>query len=150
MCLCLSILHSPLQVSLPPSFQSISLPYILTPGRDSPLLTPKPFSDLIPGHYPQWSCQEGQANISPEEGSGTQSRRGLPEPLQGHKQSQQGSGVLTSCFLLCQVSPVLGMITGTLILVLVPATKRGHADQLGGQLKARTSWLRDMKALIRK
>lgn len=49
-----------------------------------------------------------------------------------------------------QVSPILGMITGTLILVLVPATKRGHADQLGGQLKARTSWLRDMRALIRK
>ncbi|KAB0363209.1 hypothetical protein FD754_007365 [Muntiacus muntjak] len=48
-----------------------------------------------------------------------------------------------------RVSPILGMITGTLILVLVPATKRGHADQLGGQLKARTSWLRDMKALIR-
>ncbi|XP_062966253.1 sphingosine-1-phosphate transporter SPNS2 [Cynocephalus volans] len=48
-----------------------------------------------------------------------------------------------------RVSPVLGMITGTLILILVPVTKRGHADQLGGQLKARTSWLRDMKALIR-
>ncbi|XP_037664777.1 protein spinster homolog 2 isoform X2 [Choloepus didactylus] len=48
-----------------------------------------------------------------------------------------------------RVSPVLGMITGTLILILVPATKRGHVDQLGGQLKARTSWLRDMKALIR-
>nr|8JHQ_A Chain A, Sphingosine-1-phosphate transporter SPNS2,GlgA glycogen synthase [synthetic construct] len=48
-----------------------------------------------------------------------------------------------------RVSPVLGMITGTLILILVPATKRGHADQLGDQLKARTSWLRDMKALIR-
>ncbi|XP_021094108.1 protein spinster homolog 2 isoform X1 [Heterocephalus glaber] len=48
-----------------------------------------------------------------------------------------------------RVSPVLGMITGTLILILVPATKRGHADQLGGQLKARSSWLRDMKALIR-
>ncbi|EPY90170.1 hypothetical protein CB1_000041005 [Camelus ferus] len=48
-----------------------------------------------------------------------------------------------------RVSPILGMITGTLILFLVPATKRGHADQLGGQLKARTSWLRDMKALIR-
>ncbi|KAL4663131.1 hypothetical protein H8957_014126 [Semnopithecus entellus] len=47
------------------------------------------------------------------------------------------------------VSPVLGMITGTLILILVPATKRGHADQLGDQLKTRTSWLRDMKALIR-
>ncbi|KAM7068430.1 sphingosine-1-phosphate transporter SPNS2 isoform 1-T1 [Molossus nigricans] len=48
-----------------------------------------------------------------------------------------------------RVSPIVGMITGTLILVLVPATKRGHADQLGGQLKAQTSWLRDMKALIR-
>ncbi|XP_060060169.1 sphingosine-1-phosphate transporter SPNS2 isoform X1 [Erinaceus europaeus] len=48
-----------------------------------------------------------------------------------------------------RVSPILGMITGTLILVLVPVTKRGLADQLGGQLKARTSWLRDMKALIR-
>ncbi|XP_023040392.1 protein spinster homolog 2 isoform X1 [Piliocolobus tephrosceles] len=48
-----------------------------------------------------------------------------------------------------RVSPVLGMITGTLILILVPATKRGHADQLGDQLKTRTSWLRDMKALIR-
>ncbi|KAM4843334.1 sphingosine-1-phosphate transporter SPNS2 isoform 1-T2 [Thomomys bottae] len=48
-----------------------------------------------------------------------------------------------------RVSPVLGMITGTLILILVPVTKRGHADQLGAQLKARTSWLRDMKALIR-
>ncbi|KAM8813770.1 sphingosine-1-phosphate transporter SPNS2 isoform 2-T2 [Rhynchonycteris naso] len=48
-----------------------------------------------------------------------------------------------------RVSPIVGMITGTLILVLVPATKRGHADQLGEQLKARTSWLRDMKALIR-
>ncbi|XP_032945161.1 sphingosine-1-phosphate transporter SPNS2 isoform X1 [Rhinolophus ferrumequinum] len=47
-----------------------------------------------------------------------------------------------------RVSPIMGMITGTLILVLVPATKRGHADQLGGQLKARTSWLRDMRALI--
>lgn len=57
---------------------------------------------------------------------------------------------LTWCSLCHQVSPIAGMITGTLILVLVPATKRGHADQLGGQLKARTSWLRDMKALIRK
>ncbi|XP_045343235.1 protein spinster homolog 2 isoform X3 [Leopardus geoffroyi] len=48
-----------------------------------------------------------------------------------------------------RVSPIVGMITATLILILVPATKRGHADQLGGQLKVRTSWLRDMKALIR-
>ncbi|XP_040469614.1 protein spinster homolog 2 isoform X2 [Falco naumanni] len=48
-----------------------------------------------------------------------------------------------------RVSPLLGMITGTLILIFVPAAKRGHVEQLGGQLKARTSWLRDMKALIR-
>nr|XP_055161025.1 sphingosine-1-phosphate transporter SPNS2 isoform X1 [Nyctereutes procyonoides] len=48
-----------------------------------------------------------------------------------------------------RVSPIVGMITGTLILILVPATRRGPADQLGGQLKVRTSWLRDMKALIR-
>ncbi|TFK12841.1 mRNA-capping enzyme [Platysternon megacephalum] len=42
-----------------------------------------------------------------------------------------------------------GMITGTLILIFVPAAKRGNVEQLGGPLKARTSWLRDMKALIR-
>ncbi|XP_010190930.1 PREDICTED: protein spinster homolog 2-like, partial [Mesitornis unicolor] len=48
-----------------------------------------------------------------------------------------------------RVSPVLGMMTGTLILIFVPAAKRGNVEQLGGQLKARTSWLRDMKALIR-
>ncbi|XP_031813175.1 protein spinster homolog 2 [Sarcophilus harrisii] len=49
-----------------------------------------------------------------------------------------------------RVSPVMGMITGTLILLFVPAARRGYAEQLGGQLKARTSWLRDMRALIRK
>ncbi|XP_074153868.1 sphingosine-1-phosphate transporter SPNS2 [Sminthopsis crassicaudata] len=48
-----------------------------------------------------------------------------------------------------RVSPVMGMITGTLILLFVPAARRGHAEQLGGPLKARTSWLRDMRALIR-
>ncbi|XP_054022655.1 sphingosine-1-phosphate transporter SPNS2 isoform X1 [Melanerpes formicivorus] len=48
-----------------------------------------------------------------------------------------------------RVSPLLGMITGTLILIFVPAAKRGNAEQLGAQLKAQTSWLRDMKALIR-
>ncbi|XP_029467950.1 protein spinster homolog 2 isoform X2 [Rhinatrema bivittatum] len=44
-----------------------------------------------------------------------------------------------------RVSPVLGMITGVLILIFVPAAKRGHADQL----KAKSSWIRDMKTLIR-
>ncbi|XP_043850810.1 protein spinster homolog 2 isoform X2 [Dromiciops gliroides] len=48
-----------------------------------------------------------------------------------------------------RVSPVMGMITGTLILLFVPAARRGHVEQLGGQLKARTSWIRDMRALIR-
>uniref|UniRef100_A0A4X2M2Y9 SPNS lysolipid transporter 2, sphingosine-1-phosphate n=1 Tax=Vombatus ursinus TaxID=29139 RepID=A0A4X2M2Y9_VOMUR len=48
-----------------------------------------------------------------------------------------------------RVSPVMGMITGTLILLFVPAARRGHVEQLGGQLKAHTSWLRDMRALIR-
>uniref|UniRef100_A0A8C0GWP1 SPNS lysolipid transporter 2, sphingosine-1-phosphate n=1 Tax=Chelonoidis abingdonii TaxID=106734 RepID=A0A8C0GWP1_CHEAB len=48
-----------------------------------------------------------------------------------------------------RVSPLLGMITGTLILIFVPVAKRGNVEQLGGQLKARTSWLRDMKALLR-
>ncbi|XP_059236004.1 sphingosine-1-phosphate transporter SPNS2 isoform X1 [Mustela nigripes] len=48
-----------------------------------------------------------------------------------------------------RVSPIVGMITGTLILILVPATKRGHADPLGGQVRVHSSWLRDMKALIR-
>ena len=74
----------------------------------------------------------------------------VPLPSAKERQRLWGPGVLTWCTLPRQVSPVLGMISGTLILVLVPATKRGHADQLGGQLKARTSWLRDMKALIRK
>lgn len=45
-----------------------------------------------------------------------------------------------------QVSPVLGMITGSLILIFVPAAKRGHIEQL----KARSSWFRDMKALLKK
>ncbi|MEE6469854.1 hypothetical protein FKM82_008798, partial [Ascaphus truei] len=44
-----------------------------------------------------------------------------------------------------RVSPVLGIITGTLLLIFVPTAKRGHADQL----KARSSWIRDMKALVR-
>lgn len=79
-------------------------------------------------------------------------REGLPALLLlvQQRQSQLGPCVLTWCSLPHQVSPIVGMITGTLILVLVPATKRGHADQLGGQLKARTSWLRDMRALMHK
>ncbi|XP_036789255.1 protein spinster homolog 2 isoform X4 [Oncorhynchus mykiss] len=48
-----------------------------------------------------------------------------------------------------RVSPVLGMTAGTLILFFVPEPKRGHADQLGGRIKHRTSWLCDMKALAK-
>lgn len=46
-----------------------------------------------------------------------------------------------------RVSPVLGITAGTLILMFVPEPKRGSADQMGGRIKARTSWLCDMKAL---
>ncbi|XP_061904461.1 sphingosine-1-phosphate transporter SPNS2 [Entelurus aequoreus] len=48
-----------------------------------------------------------------------------------------------------RVSPVLGMTAGTLILLFVPEPKRGSADQMGGRIKARTSWLCDMKALAK-
>ncbi|KAG7471264.1 hypothetical protein MATL_G00123010 [Megalops atlanticus] len=48
-----------------------------------------------------------------------------------------------------RVSPVLGMTAGTLILFCVPEPKRGSADQLGGNLKARTTWACDMKALAK-
>ncbi|XP_066551398.1 sphingosine-1-phosphate transporter SPNS2 isoform X2 [Amia ocellicauda] len=48
-----------------------------------------------------------------------------------------------------RVSPVMGMTAGSLILFFVPEPKRGHADQLGGRLKARTPWICDMKALAK-
>lgn len=53
-------------------------------------------------------------------------------------------------FAFLQVSPVLGMTAGTLILFFVPEPKRGSADQLGGRLKTRTPWFCDMKALVKK
>ncbi|XP_063313490.1 sphingosine-1-phosphate transporter SPNS2 isoform X2 [Pelobates fuscus] len=43
-----------------------------------------------------------------------------------------------------RVSPVLGIITGTLLLIFVPTSKRGHAEQL----KSRT-WVKDMRDLVR-
>lgn len=49
-----------------------------------------------------------------------------------------------------QVSPVLGITAGTLILVFVPEPKRGSADQVRGRIKSRTSWICDMKALAKK
>uniref|UniRef100_A0A8D3E0I8 SPNS lysolipid transporter 2, sphingosine-1-phosphate n=1 Tax=Scophthalmus maximus TaxID=52904 RepID=A0A8D3E0I8_SCOMX len=48
-----------------------------------------------------------------------------------------------------RVSPVLGITAGTLILLFVPEPKRGSADQMGGRIKTRTSWLCDMKALAK-
>ncbi|KAM6969812.1 sphingosine-1-phosphate transporter SPNS2 [Aplochiton taeniatus] len=47
-----------------------------------------------------------------------------------------------------RVSPLLGIMAGTLILLFVPEPKRGSADQLG-HIKTRTSWLCDMKALAK-
>lgn len=48
-----------------------------------------------------------------------------------------------------RVSPMLGITAGTLILVFVPEPKRGSADQMGGRIRARTSWCCDMKALAK-
>ncbi|XP_031428262.1 protein spinster homolog 2 [Clupea harengus] len=47
-----------------------------------------------------------------------------------------------------RVSPFLGMTAGTLILFLVPEPKRGSAE-LGAKLKTRTSWVCDMRALLK-
>ncbi|XP_061596141.1 sphingosine-1-phosphate transporter SPNS2 isoform X2 [Cololabis saira] len=48
-----------------------------------------------------------------------------------------------------RVSPLLGMTAGTLILLFVPEPKRGSADQMGGRIQARTSWICDMKTLAK-
>uniref|UniRef100_A0A3Q1ATE4 Major facilitator superfamily (MFS) profile domain-containing protein n=1 Tax=Amphiprion ocellaris TaxID=80972 RepID=A0A3Q1ATE4_AMPOC len=48
-----------------------------------------------------------------------------------------------------RVSPLLGITAGTLILLFVPEPKRGSADQMGGRIKTRTSWVCDMKALAK-
>uniref|UniRef100_A0A672L8S8 SPNS lysolipid transporter 2, sphingosine-1-phosphate n=1 Tax=Sinocyclocheilus grahami TaxID=75366 RepID=A0A672L8S8_SINGR len=48
-----------------------------------------------------------------------------------------------------RVSPMLGLIAGTLILIVVPEPKRGIADHITGRIKTRTSWLCDMKALAK-
>ncbi|XP_072231857.1 sphingosine-1-phosphate transporter SPNS2 isoform X1 [Leuresthes tenuis] len=48
-----------------------------------------------------------------------------------------------------RVSPLLGITAGVLILLFVPEPKRGSADQLGGRIKTRTSWVCDMKALAK-
>lgn len=48
-----------------------------------------------------------------------------------------------------RVSPVFGITAGTLILLFVSEPKRGSADQRGGRIRTRTSWLCDMKALAK-
>ncbi|KAM9728091.1 sphingosine-1-phosphate transporter SPNS2 isoform 3-T4 [Menidia menidia] len=48
-----------------------------------------------------------------------------------------------------RVSPLLGITAGALILLFVPEPKRGCADQLRGRIKTRTSWVCDMKALVK-
>uniref|UniRef100_A0A8C7ZAS6 SPNS lysolipid transporter 2, sphingosine-1-phosphate n=1 Tax=Oryzias sinensis TaxID=183150 RepID=A0A8C7ZAS6_9TELE len=48
-----------------------------------------------------------------------------------------------------RVSPPLGITAGALILLFVPEPKRGSADQMGGCMRARTSWICDMKALAK-
>lgn len=42
------------------------------------------------------------------------------------------------------------MTAGILILVFVPEPKRGSVDQSTSNLRTRTSWLCDMKALLKK
>lgn len=48
-----------------------------------------------------------------------------------------------------RVSPFLGMTAGTLILFLVPDPKRGCAEQHGARIKSQTSWVCDMRALLK-
>ncbi|XP_077597112.1 sphingosine-1-phosphate transporter SPNS2 isoform X1 [Stigmatopora nigra] len=48
-----------------------------------------------------------------------------------------------------RVSPVLGITAATLIMLFVPEPKRGSADQKGGRIKTRTSWMCDMKTLAK-
>ncbi|XP_067864050.1 sphingosine-1-phosphate transporter SPNS2 [Heptranchias perlo] len=48
-----------------------------------------------------------------------------------------------------RVTPAMGFTAGTLIILLVPEPKRGAADQHLVQLRASTSWSRDMKAVIK-
>lgn len=52
--------------------------------------------------------------------------------------------------LFSQVSPFLGIAAGTLILVFVPEPKRGTAEQHGARIKSQTTWVCDMKALLKK
>ncbi|KAF4073057.1 hypothetical protein AMELA_G00254500 [Ameiurus melas] len=48
-----------------------------------------------------------------------------------------------------RVSPILGMTAGILILVFVPEPKRGILDKPTSHMGIRTSWVCDMKALLK-
>ncbi|XP_041947742.1 protein spinster homolog 2 isoform X2 [Alosa sapidissima] len=48
-----------------------------------------------------------------------------------------------------RVSPFLGVTAGTLILVFVPEPKRGTVEQHGARFKSQTTWVCDMKALLK-
>ncbi|XP_041053229.1 protein spinster homolog 2-like isoform X2 [Carcharodon carcharias] len=48
-----------------------------------------------------------------------------------------------------RVTPAMGFAAGTLIILLVPEPKRGAAEQHMVQLRASTSWCKDMKAVIK-
>ncbi|KAI5615540.1 protein spinster-like 2 isoform 1 [Silurus asotus] len=48
-----------------------------------------------------------------------------------------------------RVSPVLGMTAGVLILVFVPEPKRGIVDQTASHMRTRTSWICDIRALLK-
>lgn len=45
---------------------------------------------------------------------------------------------------------MLGVTAGILILVFVPEPKRGSVEQSTSNLRTHTSWLCDMKALLKK
>lgn len=95
---------------------------------------------------------EGWEDMSPEEEPGPREGMAGLVPLPSAKERQRlwGPGVLTDAPCSRQVSPILGMITGTLILVLVPATKRGPCRPARGSSRHDVIMARDMKALIRK
>ncbi|XP_072099891.1 sphingosine-1-phosphate transporter SPNS2-like isoform X3 [Mobula birostris] len=56
---------------------------------------------------------------------------------------------LSSSFITKPVTPAMGFAAGSLIILLVPEPKRGAADQHQVQLRASTSWSKDMKAVIK-
>lgn len=54
------------------------------------------------------------------------------------------------CFSVCQVTPALGLLAVFLLVFVVQEPKRGAIEARPEHTLHRTSWLTDMKALIRK